>query len=782
MTSGVEASMIKARGAEKRGDFVEAERLYGAVLAKFPGNARARKGLDQLFRNRALALMQQDAPPQEALDRLTGAYQQDRLGEAAAQAEALLAAHPRSVFCHNVLGAALLRSGRVAEAETALRRAHQGGIRLPSICNNLGMAIAEQGRHGEALAFYREAIAGDPDHAIARNNLGNSLKQCGQLIEALEAYGKAIAIKPDYADAFNNMGLVLEALGRAQDARTAYAAALKIRPDHAAAHNNMGNVLADSGDQAGAVAAYERALAIQPAYAEALYNLGNMFKRQGRMADADLAYRRAKEARPDYADASAEQGKALAADGRLDEAIAAFDDALKADPGHTGALTHRLYYQAHVCDWSAFDTWRQLDEAADVVCSPFTALTFEDDPARQLRRSRAWAAKTFAQVAPRLPAHAPAGDGRIRIGYFSADFHDHATLYLMAGLLREHDRSRFAIHAYSYGPALDGVMRDQIFEHVEGFHEIGAMPDAAVVDLARGHGIDIAVDLKGYTQNGRTRLFAQRLAPVQIAYLGYPGTSGVDFIDYIIADRAVIPQAERAGYSENLLLLPVSYQPNDDAREIASDGPGRAECGLPETGFVFCCFNQTYKITPREFGIWMRVLGQVEGSVLWLLGSNRWAEENLRREAEARGIAPDRLVFAGNLPQARHLARIRHADLFLDTFNVNAHTTASDALWAGVPVATLAGRQFAARVAASVLAAVGLPDLVTETEAAYEALILSLARDPAALAEVRTRLAANRATHPLFDTAGYARMIEAGFEAAHRRCVEGLAPADITIG
>lgn len=778
MTSGVEASIIKAKGAERRGDFTEAERLYGTVLTKFPGNARARKGLDQLFKNRALA--QQDAPPQAAIDRLTAAYEQNRLGEAAAQAEDLLTAYPRSVFCHNLLGAALLRSGRAAEAERALRRAHMAGFRLAPICNNLGMAIAEQGRQGEALEFYREAIAADPGHAIARNNLGNALKHCGQPLEALEAYAEAVALQPDYADAFNNMGLVLEALDRVADALTAYSAALKINPDHTAAHNNVGNVLTGRGDLSGAIASYERALAIEPAYADALFNLGNVFKRQGRMADADLAYRRAKQARPNYADASAEQGKALAMLGRLDEAIAAFDDALKVDPDHTGALTHRLYYQAHACDWSAFDSWAQLDPSADAGCSPFAALTFEDDPARQLRRSRAWSQKCFPQASAPLRARAPASDGRIRIGYFSADFHDHATLYLMAGLLREHDRSRFAVHAFSYGPRLDSTLQETMLAHVDRFHEIGSLSDAAVDALAHQHEIDIAVDLKGYTQNGRLALFAQRLAPVQIAYLGYPGSSGAPFIDYMIADETVIPAAERAHYSEKLILLPGSYQPNDDARAIDSTPTSRAAFGLPEDAFVFCCFNQSYKITPREFAAWMRIMARVEDSVLWLLRSNEWAEINLRRAAAALGIAPERLIFADQAPHASHLARHAHADLFLDCFAVNAHTTASDALWAGLPVLTLAGRQFAARVATSLLGAVGLPELVTETIQDYEALAIDLANDPARLERLRGRLA-DRATQPLFDTKGYARKIEAGFTAAHRRCVEGLAPEDITV-
>jgi predicted O-linked N-acetylglucosamine transferase (SPINDLY family) len=337
----------------------------------------------------------------------------------------------------------------------------------------------------------------------------------------------------------------------------------------------------------------------------------------------------------------------------------------------------------------------------------------------------------------------------------------------MAGMLRAHDRSRFSIHAFGYGPEAGGEMRETLLAHVDGFHEIGATSDGEVAELAQALGLDIAVDLKGHTQNSRIQLFANRLAPVQVSFLGYPGTTGVDAMDYFIADRVAVPEAMSTFFSERLLLLPDSYQPNDNARRIADVLPSRAECGLPDDGFVFCCFNQSYKITPREFAIWMRLLDRVEGSVLWLLQWNPSATQNLRREAEARGIAPDRLVFANHRSQSEHLSRLRHADLILDTFNVNAHTTASDALWAGVPVVTLAGRQFAARVCASLLEAIGLPELVTDSEQDYEALSLALASEPGRMAALRTKLETNRLTTPLFDTTRYVRNLEAALVQAH---------------
>ncbi|MBV1689548.1 tetratricopeptide repeat protein [Novosphingobium sp. G106] len=395
--SSLETAMIKARGAEKRGDFAEAERLYGAVLQKFPGNARARKGMDELFKARALALANTDTPPQEALDALSESYRQRQMLQVVSQAEALLVSYPRAMIVHNLLGAALLSIGDYARAEEALRTAHARGVRHAAICNNLGMALANLDRPTEAATFYREAIALDPNHAIARNNLGNALKKCGALAEAVNAFEQAIALQPDYADAWNNLALALEALGRLENAQDAFRRVLTLKPDHAPACNNLGNLRASLGDLSGALALYEEALRIDPNHADAHFNLGNLYKKQGRLAEANAAYECAKAARPNYADAWAEQGKALVLEAKLDLAIAAFDQALAINPGHVVARTHRLFYQAHLCDWSALADWQALDEAADTAISPFAALTFGDDPAAQLRRSRAWAAQTFGR-------------------------------------------------------------------------------------------------------------------------------------------------------------------------------------------------------------------------------------------------------------------------------------------------------------------------------------------------------------------------------------------------
>ena len=496
------------------------------------------------------------------------------------------------------------------------------------------------------------------------------------------------------------------------------------------------------------------------------------------------AFRRVIELRPNNSAAYSNLGIALKGQGKLDEAIAAYSRALAIKPDYAVAEAAMLHQRYHICDWHGYgqlcSACERLGISTDAV-SPFEMLALEDNAERQMLRSQKWARKKYKQASLSLPATPTIRPGRLRIGYFSADLHDHALLHLMAGLLRDHDSTQFEVFAYSYGRSKSGNMRKKAEGEVDQFFDVADLSDPAIVNLARSHALDIAVDLMGYTRHTRSSLFQYRLAPIQMNYLGYPGTMGADFIDYIIADPTVIPNDQRAFYAEKVIYLPNSYQPNDDARRIAQTITTRADFGLPESNFVFCCFNNNYKISPDEFDIWMRLLNQVESSVLWLLKSNKWAEPNLRREAGVRGIDPSRLVFADRQPHSVHLARHKHADLFIDTFNYNAHTTASDALWAGLPVVTKIGQQFAARVAASLLTAVGLPELITTTEAEYEALILDLATNSSKLNEVRAKLETNRLTHPLFDTGGYTRHFERGLQEAYKRYFDGQAPADIWI-
>jgi predicted O-linked N-acetylglucosamine transferase (SPINDLY family) len=437
-----------------------------------------------------------------------------------------------------------------------------------------------------------------------------------------------------------------------------------------------------------------------------------------------------------------------------------------------------------LCDWRNFN-----QECGDLIratlagqkCAPpFALIPIASSLEAQLASSRTFARDRYPARPPLWRGEAYAHD-RLRVGYFSSDFHAHATAALVAGLLESHDRSRFEVTAFSYGPPSDDPWRRRLEAGVERFLDVSSRTDDEIASLARKMEIDIAVDLKGFTTGARTGIFALRPAPVQAAYLGYAGTLGTDYIDYILADPVVIADGHERHYSEKAVLLPGCYQANDSKRPIASRDFSRAELGLPANGFVFCCFNGGYKITPDVFDAWMRLLAAVPGSVLWLLAGPATAQDNLRSAARDRGVDPGRLVFAPVMEPDLHLARHRAADLFLDTFHCNAHTTASDALWAGLPVVTLLGETFASRVGASLLRAVGLPDLVATSVAQYERLALKLATEPGSLEEVRARLTANRETHPLFDTVAFTRDLERAYQMMHERHARGLPAARIAV-
>ncbi len=589
-----------------------------------------------------------------------------------------------------------------------------------------------------------------PGALAVHNLLGAANASLGRFETAITCYRRALIVDPGAAALHNNIGVALRASGQIEPAIASYRKALLLRPDYADAHNNLGNALQQLGRSEEAIASFRLAIRLQPNHVDALYNLANM------AAEA----------------------------GRFEEAIASFDEVLALRPDHAATRAHRLHQQAQICDWPAIEADAalipQLGVTGDSV-SPFALLAIDDDPERHRIRAEKYVSDLF-----RGPARAPfiptgQRPERLRIGYFSADFHNHATMLLMAGLFEQHDRSRFEIHAYSYGPDRDDVMRRRLCAAIDLFRDVRALSDQEIAEIARADGVDIAVDLKGLTHGARPGIFAQGAAPLQLGYLGYPGPIGAPFIDYLIADRTVIPDSERAHYGEHILYLRHSYQVNDDRRAMAAEAPSRAAAGLPETGFVFSCFNASYKIEPLAFDIWMRLLAQVEGSVLWLLATNPLAVGRLRAEATKRGIAPERLVFADPLPAAEHLARLSLADLFLDTFSCNAHTTASDALWAGLPLLTLPGRSFAARVGASLLEAIGLPELIARSHDDYQALAIGLARDPARLQGIRARLAANRRKRPLFRTDLTTAQIERAYEAVHARWRAGKPPADIDI-
>lgn len=612
------------------------------------------------------------------------------------------------------------------------------------------LSLYNRGLLAETIRMASGLIEEFPHIVKSYDILAKAYAQLGNLDVAQVVYKQVLKLKPDYFEACNNLGAILINVGAFDEAISYLKRAIEIKPDYANAYSNLGIAQSEMGDAGQAVISLRQAVKLQPQNVAAHYNLGFAFKEVG----------------------------------DLEAAVASFDNALALQPDHASALANKIYLQAEMCDWSQYCASKEKSEIFEKQNSnlaPFTLLTIEDAPEKQriyaenFTRSK-YKCSPFPEV-----KNTERRCEKIRIGYFSSDFYNHATMYLMASFFEYHDRKKFEIFAYSYGPDKDDELRRRVMRDVDNFRDVRNYSDKEIAEIAREDGVDIAVDLKGHTRGARTGIFCYRPAPIQVSYLGYPGTMGADFIDYLIADDVVIPDEFKKHYSESIIYLPNSYQVNDGSRAISGRVMTRSEFNLPEEGFVFCTFNKNYKISPREFDIWMRLLKKVDGSILWVFSSNPLAPENLLKEARARGVSEDRIVFADRLPQDEHLARLRLADLFLDTFNVNAHTTASDALWAGLPVVTKIGKSFPARVAASLLNAVGMQELVTETEAAYEMLALELATNRRKLESIRLNLAANLETCPLFNTQLFVRHIETAFLEAYKLYDEGKAPETIRI-
>ena len=532
------------------------------------------------------------------------------------------------------------------------------------------------------------------------------------------------------------------------------------------------------------LASYDTAIALKPDIAEAYNNRGNTLRDLKRFDEALASYDKASALKPDIAETYHNRGNTLRDLKRFDEAVASYDKALALKPDLACAEGDRLRAKMRLCDWSNFDaecTHLISSMRNGTITLPFVLLGISSSSDEQLQCARLYSKIRY------FPSDKPIWKGerydhsRIRIAYLSADFRNHAISYLLAGVFEQHDRQHFETIAISFGPSNPNEMLTRLKGAFDKFIDVKDRSDIDVARLLRTLEVDIAIDLMGFTRDSRTGIFSMRAAPIQVNYLGYPGTMGADYIDYLIADPTSIPESHHAHYTEKIAYLPNSYQGNDSKRFIAEKVFTRAEMGLAQKGCVFCCFNSNYKITPDVFDRWTRILKRVEGSVLWLLEGNADAASNLRKEAGARGINPERLVFAKHLSLADHLARHRVADLFLDTLPYNAHTTASDALWAGLPVLTQIGETFAGRVAASLLTAIGIPELITSSPQAYEDLAIELATNPDKLADFKRKLADNRLTRPLFDTELFTRHIEAAYTAMYERYQAGLLPDDIYV-
>jgi predicted O-linked N-acetylglucosamine transferase (SPINDLY family) len=645
--------------------------------------------------------------------------------------------------------------------------------------------LHQAGNLAEAARLYGEVLRINPQQFEALYALGVLYYQSTRFADAERLIAEAVRLNPRAAEPHYFLGCALQRLSRNEEAIGAFDQALSLRPGFIDALMARGVARMTLNRYEEGLADFDAILAAEPENAGAWNNRGCMLQGMNRNEEALAAFDKASSLKPDFIQALISGGSVLAGLKRFEEAAANYEKALALDPDMPYVRGNLVLYRLQCCEWRHLVQDRARI-AADVkagkpVIQPFINVTLSSSMADQLQCARSSISYQWPKQPRALWRGESYGHEKIRVAYISADFRDHAVARLVAGLFEHHDGSRFETTGVSLVADDGSAMRKRLRKAFDHFIDADRQSDGHIAALLRRMDIDIAVDLMGFTSGCRPGILAFRPCPVQVNFLGYPGTMGASYVDYIVADRFVIADEDRAFYTEKIVTLPDAYQCNDRQRTIADAAPTRGDLGLPQAAFVYCCFNNTNKLTPEMFDIWMRLLRQVEGSVLWLLEDNPAASRNLRREATARGIAAERLVFAPRVKPAEHLARHRAADLFLDTLPYGAHTTASDALWSGLPVLSCFGTAFAGRVGASLLNAAGLPELVADSLAAYEALALKLARDRDTLDSVRKKLALNRDTCALFATARFTRHFEAALMTMRERQRAGQSPAHFKV-
>jgi predicted O-linked N-acetylglucosamine transferase (SPINDLY family) len=738
----------------------EARGVYCQVLAAEPANFRALELLGTLE------------------------CQAGRLEEGASLLERSLAIRPDQPDVRYNRGLALQYLRRAEEAVTCFDQVLQQRPHHVQAWYAKGNILQELGRFEDAVASYDNVLALQPDLAEAHSNRAFALHNLRRLEEARSGYERAVALRPGLSESWIQLGAVLHALGQPAEALESLGRGLQLNPKHGQGWFMRGDVLLGLHRAEEAMASYDHTVALIPNHAQAWSNRGNVLQELGRHEEAVSSYGRALSARPDHIEALNNRGNALRRLGRTAEALADFDAVLAVAPAFAWLQGHAFYTRATLADWQDFDTrltaLRTGIEAGEPVTPPFQVQPLIDSPELQQSAANIYARRMVPEGQAMVLSVASSQRDRIRVAYFSSDFFDHPVSHLLAGMFKRHDRTRFEVFVFALAAGPVDSWRERIRGGADHFIEAFGLSDQEIAAKARELEIDIAIDLNGFTQGNRMNAFAARMAPVQASYLGYLGTLGGSCYDYLLADEVIVPADKQPFYNEKIVYLP-SFQINDDTWVVQGETFTRAELGLPEDGFIFCSFNQVYKIVPEVFDSWMRILFQVPGSVLWLYVTDARAIANLKAEAQKRGVDPVRLVFAGRVPLEDHLARQRAADLFLDTHPYNAGATASNALRMGLPVLTRIGEAFPARMGASLLRAIGLPELITETPEAYETLAVRLATQPEELAALKRKLAGNLPGSRLFDTERATRDLEAAFTLMAARARNGLPPETIRV-
>jgi protein O-GlcNAc transferase len=684
------------------------------------------------------------------------------------------------------LGITYAKANKLIEASAVfncLLPYKKGDVR---ILYNLGLIHSFQSNHHLALEAYDLALQIEPNNAEVLVNKGSTCNDIKNYELALEVLEKAIQLRPDIPEAWSNKGVAQSNLNLYHEALKAYEEAIRLNPNYHVAWSNKSTPLNKLKLHTEALFACDKAIALNPDYAEALYNKANTLHELKRFDEAIAHYDKALSLQPDYHEVWVNKGATLHELKRFDEAIAHYDKALSLQPDIDWVWGDLLHTNMKICSWSdlsdSLDIIRKKVMANERFANPLILLSLIDDALLHKKSSEIYTKK-------RYPLNLTLGhitkrpkNEKIRLAYFSADFRSHPVSFLTAELFELHDKNRFEITAFSFGVDDKSPMRLRLSEAFNKFIDVSDMSDKEIAQLARELEIDIAVDLGGHTKDSRTGIFSHRAAPIQVNWLGYPGTIGANFIDYIVADKTIIPDQSQQFYSEKVISLPDTYMVDDSKRIPSSRVFIKKECGLSENTFIFCCFNNDYKFNPKVLDCWSRILLSAKSSVLWISENNERFRANITIEFDKRGISSNRIIFAQRVAlMADYLSRYAMADLFLDTYPYNAHTTALDSLKAGVPVLTLKGKSFASRVAASLLNAIGIPELITSTQEEYEMLAIELALNPMKLSDIKLKLKNNLLTAPLFDTPLFTKNLEAAYIEIYGRYHTSLEPDHITI-
>jgi len=714
-------------------------------------------------------------------------YQKGKIIEAKKICEKILKKENKQILCLHLLALIALQSNKYDESVKLINKCIKLKNKEPSFYLIKGLALHELSFFNQAINSYKKAIEIKFDFPEALLNLGNAQKEIGYIESALKSYNEAIKIQPDYAAAYNNSGLIHHELKKFVPAIEAYNKAISIQPNYAYAHNNLGNTLQKLGQFDSAIKCYDKAILIENNFFDAHYNKGIALNEIKKFTSAIKSYDEAIKIDHKNADAYRNKGNSLFEIKKLDLANESYEKAIKIKPELDYLLCTSFFTKNSLCDWKYykknFEILKKRTINGDRASMPFNILSIYNSPSLQKIASEINLKHKFGNIKKIKPIIKKNKNKKIRIGYYSADFKEHVMSGLVVHLFELHDKSKFEIFGFSFGPKNNDEMRKRISTTFDQFHDVRLKSDSEIVKLSRDLNIDIAIDLMGFTKNSRFGIFVERCGPIQINFLGYPGTSGSNCMDYIVADKTIIPKKFEKYYSEKIIYMPDSYRFDHPYRNVSNKIFTREELGLPKDGFVFCCFNKTYKITPSTFDIWMKILKSTKNSVIWLFHDekNLTAKKNFQLEAKKRGVKENRIIFAERMPLPDHLSRLKLADLFIDTLPYNAHTTACDGLWVGLPFLTLTGNSFASRVGASMLNAIGLPELITHTEKKYQEKAIELANNYNLLKEIKKKLKKNKISKPFFDAKAFTENIEFAYSNIYERYLKKLPIKNIEI-